>query len=162
VANIPRAFPNDGTLILVDTSVALGVILESIIPDSKFIFGSTSKPKRRKVISQFESRELKCLIGSKILKRGLDLKGGCENLVIIGGGAKWSEFDQKVGRAVRLNERGWSRVFSFMFFNNKYLYKHSKENLKAAIDMGYPTKVIVNDRELDGANFIRSQFRIPK
>ena len=35
------------------------------------------------------------MIGSHILKRGLDLEGGVENLIIIGGGGKWSEYNQK-------------------------------------------------------------------
>ena len=162
VARIVSSFPNDGTLILVDTSPIepLGLALENIIPNSKFIYGGTPRVARRKYIELFEARSLKCLIGSKILRRGLDLHGGVENLIIIGGGGKWSDFDQKVGRAVRVNKRGWSRVFGFFFLNNKYLYKHSRENLKAIISMGYPAKVITNGIEIDGEKFIRSRFSL--
>lgn len=164
VAQIAQSFPNDGTLILVDTSPIepLGIALENLIDNSKFIFGTTSKKVRREQIEMFERRELKCLIGSKILKRGLDLEGGCENLIIIGGGGSWSDFDQKVGRAVRKNKKGSARVFAFFFLNNKYLYKHSRENLKAAVDMGYNTTVIIGDAEIDGSSFVKSRFRIPK
>jgi superfamily II DNA or RNA helicase len=164
VARIVASFPNDGTLVLVDTSPIepLGKALEKLIPNSKFISGSTEKKTRRIIIDQFESRTLTCLIGSKILKRGLDLKGGVENLVIIGGGQQWSDFDQKVGRAVRLNKRGWARVFAFFFLNNKYLYRHSKESLKALIDMGYPAKVHIDGVEIDGQKFIQSNFNIPR
>jgi superfamily II DNA or RNA helicase len=164
VANIQGSFPDDGTLILVDTSPIgpLGVSLEELIPNSKFIYGGTPKPERRKFIKLFEERQLKCLIGSKILKRGLDLEGGVENLIIIGGGQKWSEFDQKVGRAVRINKKGWARVFGFFFLNNKYLYKHSRENLKAIVEMGYEAKVVVGGNEIDGKKLIKSRFRFPK
>ena len=164
VSQIVSSFPKDGTLILVDTSPIeeLGVALEEAIPGSKFIFGGTPKKIRREVIGAFERREMTCLIGSKILKRGLDLKGGVENLIIVGGGAMWTDFDQKVGRAVRKNIRGWARVFSFFFINNKYLYRHSKESLKALLDMGYEAHVHVNGIDLDGAKFVRSNFRLPK
>lgn len=164
VCNIVAGFPNDQTLILIDTSaiVELGLVLEQIIPNSKFIYGSTSKPQRRKYIRSFEEKELKCLIGSRILKRGLDLKGGCDNLIMIGGGKLESDIDQKLGRAVRNNERGWARVFDFFFLNNKYLYSHSRARLKAIVGMGYKSKVVVENREIDGAELVRSRFRIPK
>ena len=164
VAKIPESFPRDGTLILVDTSPIepLGAALEQRIEGSKFIFGNTPKKQRREYIELFERRELTCLIGSKILKRGLDLDGGVENLVIIGGGAKWSDFDQKVGRAVRRNKRGWARVFGFFFLTNRYLYKHSRENLKALVSMGYEAKVFSGGTEIDGEKFIRSNYRQPK
>jgi superfamily II DNA or RNA helicase len=164
IASIPAAFPSDGTLILVDTSPIepLGRALEQKIPNSKFIFGTTPAPERRKYIELFENRKLTCLIGSKILKRGLDLEGGVENLVIVGGGAKWSDFEQKVGRAVRKNKRGWARVFGFFFLTNKYLYRHSREQLKALVNMGYEAKVVIGGREIDGTKFVHSRFRIPK
>lgn len=164
VAKIPSSFPNDGTLILVDTSPIepLGVALEQKIPNSKFIFGTTPQKQRDKYIELFERRELTCLIGSKILRRGLDLQGGVENLIIIGSGKSWSDFDQKVGRAVRVNARGWSRVFSFFFLTNKYLYKHSKESLKALISMGYEPKLVLDGITIDGKKFIKSNFYLPK
>ena len=164
IAKLVKQYKDEGTLILVDTSPIqpLGEALEAIIPNSKFIFGKTKPKERNKILGEFESRELKCLIGSKILKRGLDLKGGVENLIIVGGGAKWSDFEQKIGRALRLNKSGKSRVFGFFFLNNKYLYKHSRENLKAIVSMGYTTKVLVNGKILDGQKFIKSRFRIPK
>ena len=164
VAKIVKQYENDGTLILVDTSPIepLGYALEQIIPNAKFIFGKTSKKKRIELIQKFESRELKVLIGSKILKRGFDLKGGCENLIIVGSGGLWSDFNQKVGRAVRLNSTGRARVFAFLYLNNKYLYKHSREHLKAVVDMGYESRVITNGVTIDGRQFIKSRFKIPK
>lgn len=164
VAQIVEAFPDDGTLILVDTNniADLGLALERRIPNSKFIYGKTSKSVRTKYIGMFERRELKCLIGGRILKRGLDLKGGVENLILCGGGALESEFDQKLGRSVRNNKRGWARVFSFFFINNQYLYRHSREQLKFVVNMGYQTTVVINGEEIDGATFIKSRFRIAK
>lgn len=162
IASLVKTFNNEGTLILIDTSplVELGYAIEGRIPGSKFIFGETPKQERRKYIELFEKREITCLIGSTILKRGLNLDGGVENLIIIGGGAKHSELIQMVGRAVRVNERGWARVFGFFFLNNKYLYKHSREHLKALVNLEYPTKVVIGGTEVDGKDFIKSKFRL--
>jgi superfamily II DNA or RNA helicase len=164
VAEIVESFPDDGTLVLVDTNniADLGMALERRIPNSKFIYNKTTKKVRRKYIGLFEQREIKCLIGGRILKRGLDLKGGVENLVLCGGGKLESDFDQKIGRAVRNNKRGWARVFSFFFLNNNYLYRHSKEQLKFVVNMGYETTVIIGGEEVDGAKFVASRFRLPK
>jgi superfamily II DNA or RNA helicase len=164
VCRLALKYPDEGTMILIDTSPIkpLGATLERLIEGSKFIYGETPVKEREKYINLFERRELRVLIGSKILKRGLDLEGGCENLIIIGGGAKWSDFTQKVGRSVRLNKRGRARVFGFFFLSNKYLYRHSRENLKALVDMGYPAKVLLGRTVIDGQKFIKSRFRIPK
>lgn len=164
ILQIVQAFPNDGTLILIDTNNVkeLGCKLEELIPNSSFIYGETPTTKRRECITNFEKRTLKCLIGGKIVKRGLDLAGGVENLILIGGGKLWTELDQKVGRAVRNNTRGWSRVFCFMFLNNYYLYKHSREQLKAVTSLGYQAQVIYSGGTVDGDDLIKRQFKIPK
>ncbi len=164
VAQIVSAFPKDGTLILIDTSNIedLGYKLQEKIPGSRFIYGETSKTQRNEAIEAFERRELKCLIGGRILKRGLDLQGGAENLIIIGGGKLYSNFDQKIGRAVRRNARGWARVFSFYFLNNKYLYLHSRKQLKALVGMGYYSEVVFKDVRTTGEALVRSRFRKPK
>jgi len=164
VKRIVDAFPEDRTMILVDTHnvVDLGKALEEKIPDSVFIYGKTSNKKRQVALKAFTDNELKCLIGGKILKRGLDIKGGVHNLIICGGGKLWSDFDQKVGRSVRKNDRGFARLFFFLHLDNYYLYKHSKEQLKSMLDMGYNVKVVVAGKTIDGAEFVRRRFRLPK
>lgn len=164
ILQIVNAFPDDGTLILVDTCniVDLGNALEKTIPGSKFIYGETAKGQRRKYLKMFEQREIRCLIGGRILKRGLDLKGGVNNLILCGGGKLWSDYEQKIGRALRRNDKGWARVFAFMFLNNHYLYKHARSQLKAIVKMGYESKVVFKDVTVDGAEFVNSRFRKPK
>lgn len=164
ILKIVNAFPDDGTLILVDTCnvVDLGNALEKTIPNSKFIYGETAKGQRRKYLKMFEEREIRCLIGGRILKRGLDLKGGVNNLILCGGGKLWSDYEQKIGRALRKNDKGWARVFAFMFLNNHYLYKHARSQLKAIVEMGYDTKVVFKDVTVDGAELIANRWRKPK
>lgn len=164
VLQIVNAFPNEATLILVDTCniVDLGYALEKTIPGSVFIYGETAKGQRRKYLKMFEEREIRCLIGGRILKRGLDLKGGVNNLILCGGGKLWSDYEQKIGRALRRNDKGWARVFAFMFLNNHYLYKHARSQLKAIVEMGYDTKVVFKDVTVDGAELITNRWRKPK
>lgn len=163
VRKIVSKFKDDKTLILIDTNNVedLGKALERKINNSAFIYGKTSTKKRRKIIQDFEDGSLKCLIGGKILKRGLDIKGGVHNLIICGGGKLHSDFNQKVGRAVRKNDRGFSRLFCFFHLDNYYLYKHSKEQLKSIIDMGYKVNIAVNNKIIDGEELIRRRFRLP-
>jgi len=154
-------YPDDGTLILVERH-DLGHALNNLIPNSQFVYGETPKKRRPEMLKTFERRDKKVLIGGKNVRRGLDLSGGCENLVLATGGKLVSEFDQRIGRARRRNERGKARVFDFLFLCNKYLYAHSRNRLKAAIDMGYQTKIIFNDGIIDGEKFVRSRFRRPR
>lgn len=164
VAKIVKGFPDDNTMILVDTLNVedLGHALEKEIPESVFIYGKTSKGVRQKYLKMFEQRELKCLIGGKILKRGLDIRGGIDNLILCGGGQLWSNLEQSLGRSLRVNKRGWARVFGFLFLNNHYLYKHGREQLKAVVDMGYKSSVVFKDVIVDGEQFVKSRFRKPK
>jgi len=56
IYKIVKAFPDEGTLILLDTNNIkdLGKNLESLIPDSVFIYGETPKSKRKDSIKAFE------------------------------------------------------------------------------------------------------------
>jgi len=154
-------YPDDGTLILVDRH-DIGHALNALIPDSQFVYGDTPKKKRPEMLKAFERRDKKVLIGGKNVRRGLDLSGGCENLILATGGKLVSEFDQRLGRARRRNERGKARVFDFLFLCNKYLYAHSRNRLKAAVNMGYKTNIIFRNGTIDGEKFVKSRFHRPR
>lgn len=154
-----------GTLILVDRE-ALGKRLEAAVNATglkcHYIYGKTTPKKRNEVLKMFERREIDVLIGGKIINRGLDLKGGCENLIIACGGKLQSDFEQKIGRAVRVNKLGKSRVYDFFFRCNRYLYDHSKARLKKMIKLNYRTSVVFPGGSISGQDFVKSQFRIKK
>jgi superfamily II DNA or RNA helicase len=165
IASICFKYKNGGTLILVDRR-ELGNALENIINNiglkTSFIHGDTPKHRRNEILKEFEKRNLNVLIGGKIINRGLDLAGGCETLIMAGGGKLQSDLLQKVGRALRLNTQGYSRVFDFFFRCNRYLYSHSKQRLKAAINADYEVKIILPGGALDGRELIEKKFRINK
>lgn len=153
--------PDEGTLILVDRD-DLGYAFEALIPGSALIHGMTPKKARPEILGRFERREIKVLIGGKNVRRGMDLAGGCENLVLATGGKLISEFEQRIGRARRRNSAGRARVYDFLFLCNRYLYAHSRGRLRAIVEMGHQSEVRFRNGVVDGAAFVRSRFRRPK
>lgn len=155
----------EGTLVLVD-KIALGEQLEQAIRaiglTVHFIYGKTPKRRRDELLRSFEKREFDVLIGGKIINRGLDLAGGCENLIIATGGKLESDFIQKIGRGVRRNRRGRSRIFDFYFRCNKYLYSHSKAHLRAMVKAGYRTTVVFPGGSIDGKQLVERRYALPK
>jgi superfamily II DNA or RNA helicase len=160
VARLCAKHQGQKTLILVE-NVAVGDALCAAVPGAVFIHGKTPKGKRRKVLAAFEADEFSVLIGGKILKRGLDLKGGCDVLILAGGGQLTSDLKQKIGRGFRLNSVGYTLVYDFMLRLNKYLYRHSRTRLKAMVGLGFETRVIYpNGFVIDGADLIRRNFNV--
>jgi len=165
IASIAKKYKGDGTLVLVDREplgFSLIEAIEEVGLSAAFIYGKTPKKQRSESIKRFENREIDVLIGGKIVNRGLDLKGGCENLIIATGGKLRSEFEQKIGRALRRNKKGHSRVFDFYFRCNKHLYKHSKARLQVMTSLNYETKVIFPGGTIDGKKLINQNFRVSK
>lgn len=164
ILGICNKYKDDGTLILVDRK-DLGFALENLINDNgieaHFIYGETPKRRRDEILRKFEKREFKVLIGGKIINRGLDLAGGCENLIIAGSGKLQSDLIQKVGRALRKNNQGYSRIFDFFFRCNRYLYSHSKSKLRAMINAGFEIKLVFPGGIIDGREFVeKRRFRV--
>ncbi len=155
----------DGTVILVEREVLghkLAEAIQNMGLTAQFIFGKTRQRKRDEVLRTFERRELDVLIGGKIINRGLDLSGGCENLILAAGGKLQSGFLQKIGRALRRNRNGKSKIYDFLFRCNRYLYDHSKARLKTILRAGYPTRVVFPGGSVDGAEFVKSRFHIQR
>jgi hypothetical protein len=91
------------------------------------------------------------------------LSGGVENLIIATDGQSTATIAQQIGRGVRHNSRGKTRVFGLFLLYNKYLYKHSRFALRAMVSMGYPARVVFpGGQVIDGQRFIDSRFHRPK
>jgi len=165
IAKTAKKYKGDGTLVLVDREIlgyALVAAMAKVGLTAHYIFGKTPKKRRDEHLRAFERREFDVLIGGKIINRGLDLSGGCENLIVATGGKLQSEFEQKIGRALRRNKNGKSRVIDFFFRCNKYLYKHSKARLQIMVNNEYDTKVIFPGGSFTGEELIKRRFQIPK
>jgi superfamily II DNA or RNA helicase len=155
----------DGTLVLVDREelgTHLLAAIESLGLTARFIYGKTPKNTRNEALRSFERREIDVLIGGKIINRGLDLNGGCENLILATGGKLQSDFIQKVGRALRHNKKGKSQVYDFFFRCNRYLYNHSKARLSVMLQAGYETQVYFPNGRIDGQELVNQRYRVDK
>lgn len=161
IKSLVESLSNDNFLILVE-SITVGKRLEEIVTGSKFIYGSTSHKIRNEILDNFANRNIRILIGSKILKRGLDVRGGIDNVILCASSKKYSELEQKIGRALRINNRGWARIFDYMYLQNKHLYKHSRERLSRMIQLGYPTTVATGKHRLGGEKVMKRGFNIAK
>ena len=163
IITIINSFPEENFLILVDTGAVeeFGLILEQKIAGSVFISGKTARPKRNKALRAYENKEIRVLIGSKILKRGLDLSGGTDNVIVLGAGKKESNFDQIIGRAVRKTKNGYSKIFGFYMTGNYYLLTHSRKQLKFIVGLKeYPVNIIYGNKQTSGEEFIKRRYKI--
>ena len=150
----------DKILIILDTMniMDLGEKLSELL-DAPFINGKTPFKTRDEIIQKFENDEIKVLIGSKIVKRSLDLKKGTPNLLLLGGGKQATNYLQLIGRAMRVNKKGYANLYVFFHYGNAYLYKHSKILLKTLNERGYKIVVKGNGWSMSGDKFIRCGFR---
>jgi superfamily II DNA or RNA helicase len=166
IGSLVKKYEDEAILILVDrekVGTALEEKIRSLGYETHFIYGKTSKRRRDEILKRYEERKFNVLIGGKIINRGLDLTGGCDKLILAGGGKLQSDLVQKVGRALRRNEKGYSVVFDFFFRCNKHLYKHSKSRLKAMVNSGFETKIIFPGGVIDGRELIeKRRFRVDR
>jgi len=125
-----------------------GQILEQMLNDegliAKFIFGESCMTDREFAIEQFKSGSLDVLLGSSILNEGIDIK--CITaLVNAAGGKSSSSYYQKIGRAIRVDDKNAlkTRAIVIDFIDAvKYLDKHSKERIKVLqIEPLYEVKI---------------------
>jgi len=164
VFGIVKHHAGEKNMILVDR-IPLGENLlaraQSIGLKAAFIYGKTAKQERNDIIDSFAAGELDVLIGGKIVNRGLDVKGGVDNLIMAAGGKLRSDFLQKIGRALRVNNRGYSYVYDVLFRCNHYLYEHAKARLQTIVDAEYDSAVNFGYTTIDGPSLISRNFRPP-
>jgi DNA repair protein RadD len=116
---------NDNIIILVKR-IEHGDTLKKIIPDSFFLNGKEKDSVRTKVMTDFRSGKLKCLIGiNTILGEGIDLP--IANLLIMAGGGKSKgQTMQNLGRVLRLYPgKTEAVIYDFSDHGSRYLSEHS-------------------------------------
>lgn len=161
---ILKAHKNEKNMILVDRielGEAINDFLNSAGLNSRFIYGTTPKKERKTILDDFAAGNLDVMIGGKIVNRGLDIKGGVDNLIMATTGKLRSEFLQKIGRAVRVNERGYSYVYGFLMRCNHYLFEHSKAALNTIISAGYESEVNFGYAVITGEELVDRKFLPP-
>lgn len=116
-------------LVLIDLVEKHGKILNSLIPDSIFLFGDIGRKGREEGLREFRESDGKVLVGT-IFKEGFDCPE-IDCLIIAGGGLKESNVIQKIGRVLRASPgKEVAEVWDFYDEDGSMCEKHSKARLK--------------------------------
>jgi len=164
MAAILKCHAGERNMILVDR-IKLGhnlnEFMQKIGLKSAFICGETPKKEIEKILDDFQQEKLDVMIGGKVVNRGLDIKGGIDNLIMATTGKMKSDFTQKIGRAVRVNKRGFSYVYGILMRCNHYLFEHSKSSLETIVDLKYESEVNFGYTVITGEELIARRFLPP-
>ena len=132
-----------GVLIVVNL-VEHGEILESLIPNSKFISGETPISERQEAIKNFDNGELPVLIGSTILQEGISITH-MKAMILACGGKSNVAVLQKIGRSLRFKAGEKTEVDYYDFIDTaKFLSKHSKMRVNLYKKAGYDDIKLLN------------------
>jgi superfamily II DNA or RNA helicase len=99
--------------------------------ETKFIFGESTRKKRRQALKELSNGTIDALIGSTILDVGIDVPM-IALLVIAGGGKAEVGYRQRIGRGLRSKATGPNicMVVDFADEHNIHLFDHYRERLK--------------------------------
>jgi superfamily II DNA or RNA helicase len=123
-------FKKDGRNILILVKqIAHGNLLESLIPDSIFLYGGTAKKKRLEHLQKMKRGEHQITISSVIFDEGIDVRP-LDTLILAGSGKSSTRALQRIGRILRPYP-GKNDAIAVDFMDHcKYLKKHSQARLK--------------------------------
>ncbi|MAG24863.1 hypothetical protein CMI47_04715 [Candidatus Pacearchaeota archaeon] len=103
-----------------------GKNLEELIPNSKFIHGSSSRDVRVKHLDYMREGGSHVTIASIIFDEGIDVKP-LDGLILAGSGKSSTRALQRIGRVIRKYEDKKDAFVVDFFDNVKYLKNHSKK-----------------------------------
>lgn len=130
VANITNAYIQNGRSVLVLIKhIDHGKKLETMIPGSVFLSGSSSKQSREAGIKSLRNKYISCIISSSIFDEGVDIKA-LDTVVLAGQGKSKTRALQRIGRIIRTftDENGTPKTkataIDFCIYQ-KYLKDHA-------------------------------------
>ena len=100
IANLANRLKSEGPTLLLVTEKRHGKILESLLPDSKFIHAGDQKKVKDQALSDMLSGKLPILIATPIADEGLDLVQ-LKVLFLCDAGQSETKLYQRVGRSLR-------------------------------------------------------------
>lgn len=141
VVSICNTYSNQQTIVLL-RRVDQGKQLESLIPNSRFLYGELDSTYINKSIEEFRNGKYSVLIGSDIFKEGVNIP---EIDVLINAGSDVAATKQRLGRGLRKRAGKDSiEVFDFLLCGNSYIEKHSKERLRIYLSEGHPVNGVTS------------------
>jgi superfamily II DNA or RNA helicase len=138
-------------IVIIVQNIEHGKTLAKAIPNSKYIRGNDNISERYQAINDFRSGKYTCLIGTKILQTGVNIKE-ITHLINARGLQSYIATLQALGRALRSHEsKTMVYIYDFMDINIKFLEKHSKKRKSHYKKEGHNIEVLekVNYEEQD-------------
>jgi superfamily II DNA or RNA helicase len=125
IAEIASEHKNQKMLILVQHKEH-GEKLKELIQWADFIHGEEKDDVRQKMLKDFETGKLNCLIGTSVIGEGVDLPSA-EVLIMAGGGKARSQIIQNIGRVLRIKPgKKEALIYDFDDQDDGYLQDHSE------------------------------------
>lgn len=130
IVQMATRFKDSGRKILILVKqISHGKLLEKLMPDSIFLYGSTSKKKREEHLDLMREEKPRITIASVIFDEGIDCKP-LDTLILAGGGKSATRALQRIGRILR-PYKGKENAIAVDFMDNcKYMLSHSKKRAK--------------------------------
>jgi superfamily II DNA or RNA helicase len=122
---------------------------------TKFIFGESTRKKRREALKELAEGKIDALIGSTILDVGVDVPM-IGVLIIAGGGKAEVGYRQRIGRGLRSKPTGPNICFvvDFLDDHNVHLHDHYRERYKIVRDTpGFSENLLGMHEQLDWSIF---------
>jgi superfamily II DNA or RNA helicase len=125
IAEIASEHKSQKMLILVQHKEH-GEKLKELIQWAEFIHGEEKDDVRQKMLKDFETGKLNCLIGTSVIGEGVDLPSA-EVLIMAGGGKSRSQIIQNIGRVLRIKPgKKEALIYDFDDQDDGYLQDHSE------------------------------------
>lgn len=118
---------NSQVLVISPFRTKHGMVLEQIIPSSKFLYGESSEHERKKVLAEFADKKFKILLSSTIFDEVINLPN-LHCVILAGGGKAHNSAYQRIGRGLRKAE-GKDHVDIIIMWDShsSILLDHSRE-----------------------------------
>jgi len=125
ISEIAKEHRKDHVLILVK-EIKHGETLQEMIPNSHFIHGTLKDVKRNRLMRDYRSGKIKCLIGTSVIGEGVDLPIA-NVLIMAGGGKARSQVMQNIGRVLRIYDgKDFALVYDFSDEDGAWLEDHAE------------------------------------
>ncbi|MHA2279330.1 MAG: DEAD/DEAH box helicase [Promethearchaeota archaeon] len=130
IASIANSYIQNGRLVLILVQqIKHGKTIASLVPESIFLSGDSSKKKREDNVTKLRNREISCIVSTNIFDEGIDV---CplDTVILAGQGKSKVRAMQRIGRIMRPFKGKETATAIDFRIHQKYLFEHSIQREK--------------------------------
>lgn len=138
IAKLTQSIANDGNTLILVSKIETGELMESMIPNSVFVNGSTKSKDRIEQYKDVRTATNKILIATfGVASTGLDIPR-LFNVILIEPGKSFVRVIQSIGRGIRkANDKDYANIWDITS-NMKFSAKHLTKRKEFYRDAAYP------------------------